>query len=454
MNWRNHPNTDRPGADSGFGIVPWLVIFGGLAVLIVLGLWLTRPGHREPVPAEPKGPGERVVAKSSHPQTQDAFPPVALSADVFEQTAGAGSDATVQAPAKSVSSASEPSIFPRTEATPHARQLVGELANLPLAHGVVTANQAAQWKQRLQELAALGEGAVPAIREFLEMNLDLEFAGVENEALLGHRTLRTALLSVLLQTEGLEALGVALQTLQTTADPTEIGMLAKYLTSAETPEYRDAVLTATREALALAATAHWDGRDVGPLLDILKHLGGVEAAGALAGYANTWFNYVPLTLADLPDGAGIPSLIQLAENADGKLQFGQDLYQRMLAQTAIQYPEAAEALLRQVQGNRLRASAWPGIAAALTGNTVQIQVAPLTQPTEGLPPGAVKSFHVAVGNQNYVEVPPVGGLSGEQIQQRIQLIDQLLGSTGDAVATAHLQRARAELTERPSGAGS
>jgi hypothetical protein len=286
---------------------------------------------------------------------------------------------------------------------------------------------------------------VPAIREFLEQNLDLNFGSLENGGSLGDRTLRQALLKAMQEIGGDQAIAGSLQALQTSADPAELALVAGYLQKADPTQYRESVLAAAHEALNLAASGNWDGRDVAPLFDVLKTFGGEQAARDLERYANTWFNYTPLVLAELPEGAGIPSLIRLA--TDGSVALGKETYQRMLAQVAVQNADAATALLQLAQAGKIDANAWRALGDALTGITLQL--APNVPPGAGPANPSAKSYHVALGNQNFVEQPAPTDMSAEQITQRIALIDQLLGVTSNPAAVSQLQAARTQLAARP-----
>src|SRR5207248_6060793 len=112
-------------------------------------------------------------------------------------------------------------LSPRPDAAPEARQFVASLSELNLSAGSITPAQAARWKQTLQKLVQQGAGAaVPAIRDFLAKNVDLDFDPAKGGALLGYATLRLALFDALRQIGG-PATGAAAQVLQTTADPRE-----------------------------------------------------------------------------------------------------------------------------------------------------------------------------------------------------------------------------------------
>ena len=77
----------------------------------------------------------------------------------------------------------------------------------------------------------------------------------------------------------------------------------------------------------------------------------------------------------------------------------------------------------------------------LTGDQYQIGQPPGTGPNGEIPPGA-KTYHIGVGNQNFYSAPLA---SDAQIQQRLSLIDQLLGATSTPAAVSTLQSARATL---------
>lgn len=350
------------------------------------------------------------------------------------------------APAKPVAPVSPPvaAILPRGEPTAEARAAVAVLAQLDVSSGNITPTQAAVWKESLRALVGQGETAVPAIREFLEKNLDLNFGSLDNGAAMGASSLRMALLKAMQEIGGEQAIAGSLQTLQTSADPTELALVAGYLQKADPAQYRDSVLAAAHEALNMAATGEWDGRDVAPLFDVLKTFGGELAAQDLERYANKWFNYTPLVLAELPEGAGIPSLIRLA--TDGSVTLGKETYQRMLAQVSAQSPDAATALVQLAQAGKIDPSSWRAMADALTGITLQLMQTPVS--SSAAVTASSKTYHVALGNQNYLEQPAPAEMPADQVTQRIALIDQLLGVTSNPSAVSYLQAARTQLASR------
>jgi len=373
---------------------------------------------------------------------------VEVQAPVRQTQTEAQDSAPVLSPAPPAE-AIAPAAVARPEPSPLTRQLMANLEHFDPAHGPLTPEQAAAWKQSFKQLTDLGAAAVPAIREFLEKNTDINLGALGGSQLIGLSSLRLVMMEALQNIGGTDATAALLQILQTTADPTEVATLARLLEKSEPEKYRAAVVNAAQESLALAASGQWDGREVSPLFEVLKLYGGAAAATDLERYANTWFDYTPLALAQMPDGAGITSLIRLAQNADGKVTLGQDMYQRVLAQAAAQYQAAADALLEQTRANRIEVSAWPGVADALAGNTLHLAKTVL-EPSVSEP--NLRAYHVSVGNQNYLEAPPSPTMGVEQINARIQLVESMLGVTSNPAAIEALKGARNSLSTRLSAA--
>jgi len=329
-----------------------------------------------------------------------------------------------------------------------ASDLVARLASLNVTNGPVSAENAAQWKRTLAELEGQGAGTVTAIRDFLAKNVDINFEPDGNDQLLGAPSLRLALIQELEKIGDSNAAALAAQTLQTTADPNELATLIRYLDRIEPEKHRATAVAAARETLALATTRAWDGRDVAPLFEILKKFGGTNAASELEKYANTWFDYTPITLAQLPDSAGVPSLIRLAKNADDRLTLGRDMYQRVLAQVAVENTNAAEALIEQTRDNRIDVGTWPAIGLSLAGNTLHLAKPLLDAPSPLVARPDTRKYHVAVGNQNFLEATPPEKMERDDVGRRIRLVDRLLEATANPAAIDSLENARVSLASR------
>jgi hypothetical protein len=327
--------------------------------------------------------------------------------------------------------------------------LVASLSQIDFGDGVMTRAQANQWKQNLQLLMQQGETAVPAIREFLEKNLDVDFGAMKDGRLTGYGTLRTALIDALQKIAGPDALEATLHTLQSTADPFELALLAKHLEQQSPGQYRELSLTAAREVLAQAATGEWDGRrDLNPLFEFLQRYGDATVVADLEKAAAHWNNYAAMALAGLPDNAGVPALIRLAQDAGGTASGSREAALRSLAQVATVSTEAGNALLEQAQLNTIQNSTWPAIAGLLTGFSPRYGNLVFADPAVTRPD--TQTFHVSTGNQNYRGVSSASGWTPAQFQKQLDYINQLLGVTTNPVGVKVLQDARDLLSRKPT----
>lgn len=327
----------------------------------------------------------------------------------------------------------------RSEPTPLTRQLVKNLTQMDLSQGPLTTEQAAQWKEGLQQLIEQGGPALAAIQEFLEVNRDWEF-GAANP--LGFPSLRTAFLDALDQIGGPEAQGLLLRTLQTTAVPAEVARVARSLQRLAPGQFLEEIRTAVRETLAQAATGQLPGWDVGPLFQVLQNYGDASTAADLEKNASRWNYYSALTLANLPSGAGIPALVKLAQESSGTGSRSAAL--EALAQVAVQFPAAGEALVELARSGQLSEKNWLAAASALEGTRYSIRENGMDRPPIAAGFG-LKSYYLARGDQRFYSTPALGGMSIEQIQQRIAIIDQLLAVNPSAASAEALQNARASL---------
>jgi hypothetical protein len=324
---------------------------------------------------------------------------------------------------------------------PYTRQLVYSLTNLDLSHSAISRDQVDRWKQGLAELKSQGTVAVPAIREFLESNQELNFAAVNGGELLGESSLRSALLNVLAQIGGPEGSAVMLQTLQTTTLPSEIAQIAQYLEQQAPGQYRQETLNAVNEVLAMSSKGELPGLDVGALFKVLQSYGDGATASAIGRLEAPWKYYATMSLAGLQGGEGVPVLI--GELRDASAGGKRDFAYQMLAQVACQYPEAGTALLEQARANQIPDVTWRKLATGLAGDQYQIGAPPSAGGPDTPPLSGLKTYHVESGNQNFYSLPlaPDG-----QVQQRLALIDQLLSATGNPVAVTALQSARVTLS--------
>jgi len=419
------------------GPVIWITIF--LAATIVGGAWYYQASRR---PAESSSPEEPVA-----PSTSTAKPSVATKAAAEdselrqltpEEIAKAPRPpAVIQATSRVAATAAPASA--RAQPTPYTQQLVAGLAQLDLTRGPITAEQAAQWKLGLKTLTEQGAAAVPAIREFLEKNLEFDYTAVKGAEALGHSSMRAAMLEALQQIGGPEATEVMLQTLHTTTLPSEIARLADYLERQSPGQYRPETVGAINEVLAMASSGQLPGWDVAPLFPVLAKYGD---PASLQQLQSQWKYYTTMALAGLEGGQGIPALVRQAQEQAGSRN---DFALQMLAQQATTYPEATAALIEQARANQITDSTWRKIVASLAGDQFFMGTRPADA---GIVPG-MRTYHIAAGNQNFYSQPVASTGADPRIPQRLAVIDQLLAATSNAFARQALQQTRESLARVP-----
>ena len=316
---------------------------------------------------------------------------------------------------------SEPAVQAQPQAagsTAYAQQLLAALTQID-PNGLASPQKVEELKQAFKQLAAQGAAAVPAIGQYLDRFQDRDFDSAASK-LVGYPSLRIGLMDVLAQIGSPEASGLLLQTLQNTGDSQEIAFLAKGLENQIPPEqFRSAALTAASEVLTQALSDRRDMGMIAPLFEVLQKYGDASVVGLLEQSVSKWNYYPTLALAGMADGAGIPSLIQLAQEPAVKAAGKGDFALRPLAQVALQYPEARAALLDQARLNQIPDRAWATVASSLAGTYIQY------------------------GNQIFGSTVPPVVWSGEQINARLAVLDQMLAVTSNSAGHQALQEARA-----------
>jgi len=324
-----------------------ILTVAGLALLAAGIAWFVfKPGQSQKPPPDANTSASQEQPAATAPAEQASADDAELRPQSAAERAKLSQAPVVIQPISRPASA--PAVA-RTEPSPYTRQLVAGLTNLDFSRGPITKEQAEQWKQGLQALTAQGAAGIPAIREFLEQNQELNFSALSGGAQLGQSSLRSAMINALAQIGGSEATGVMLQTLQSTTLPSEIAQLAQMLEQQAPGQYRQETTSAIQDILGMAGKGQLEGYDVGPLFKVLQTYGDASSASALEQLAPQWRYYATLSLAGLQDGAGVTSLVREAQDqaAGGRRDFA---YQ-MLAQVAGQYPDASAALLDQARAN-------------------------------------------------------------------------------------------------------
>ncbi len=422
---------------------PVLIVITLLLLLCIGGAFLLtkreKAGNTPPSEADAltQPPAQATVQRPA-PAQEDGLKVVdTTGAPVAPQVTAA----PVAVPSVKRSSLAIDSAVPRIEPSPATRQMVTALTQLDLTQGPLTQEKAAEWKQNLQQLTAQGAAAVPAIREFLDKNLDLNFDAASG-GLLGQPSLRMTFLETLQNIGGPEALALSSQILQTTLDPREIAWLARSLEQQAPGQYAQMAATAALEALNMAGTGQQlKGVDVGPLFGVLQQYGGPGAVADLEKLSGQYGYYSTIALAKLPEGAGIPALIQMVQDPQSSKGTRAPALQ-MLAQAALQSPEAMTTLLDQARLNQIPTGTWLNIAAILAGDKVEIGPAPVES--------GVRSSHVAMGNQSWYTIPDRSAWTPDQVNSYTAKIDQFLAAAGNnnAMVVTALQNSRANVQGR------
>jgi PBS lyase HEAT-like repeat-containing protein len=409
--------------------------------LVALGIGFGIKALRSSVPAPDKAPSPQPADTAQQPvastNADDSEPHEVTPA---ERAHVSQPPAVVKAVSRAPAAAQTAPVESRVEASPYTRQLVSGLTNVDFTHGPITQEQADQWKRTLQSLTAQGAAAIPAIREFLDQNQEVNFGAMGSA--LGQTSMRSAFINALGQIGGPEATAALVQTLQSATLPSEIAQLAQVLDQQAPGQHRQETINAINEVLNMASSgqlpANWD---VGTLFKLLQTYGDSSSASAVQQVQNSWKYYATMSLAGMEGGQGVPALVQ--EVSDPAAGSKRDFAFQMLAQVAAQYPDASAALLQQAQAGQVSDSAWRKIAMGLAGDQYVIGDPPGgSGPNADVLPG-LKTYHINSGNQNFYSLPLEGNA---QVEQRISFINQLMATTSNPTATAALQSALATLT--------
>jgi hypothetical protein len=422
---------------------PGLLVSLGLLLAVVIGatvLYRYRGASHPPATTQPAGvqsdpPQANATAPTSDPSESTPVAPV---------PSGSVEPATPETPVtKTARAATTVAATPRPVPTAETRQLVALLSRLDAAKSPWTPEVAVKWKENLQQLIQQGAAGVPAILEFLDKNTDVTFAGPGSQ-LTGYGSARAAMIDALVQIGGAEGISGTLQALQTMGDPHEIAVLAQNLEKLAPEQYRQEALAAARETLGMAAAGKLQGSDVAPLFEVLQRYGGPEVVAELEQAAGQWKYYSTVALAQLPEGAGVPALIRLAQQAQSS--GARDSALQMLAMLSSQNPDARVALLQQAAQNTIPPSAWHAIAPFLAGDAIRFVDSGFDGPVEPGNVQGLKSTHIQFGNQNFYSAPML--LSPEELTQRLALIDEVLAVNSNPAVKEPLQQSRDALSAR------
>lgn len=343
----------------------------------------------------------------------------------------------------------QPTDITAPEPSPLTRQWVASLCTLLLSTNRLAPEQVIEWKQACQNLARAGSAAIPAIREFLAKHTDICLTP-EDAQRLGHASVRSALFHVLAQIGGPEAVATSLQTLRETAEPREVALLAQCLEKMEPEQHRSEALAAARASLSMAASGKMPDKDVAPLFEVLQKYGDANATVEMEQAAGHWNYYAMIALAQLPEGAGIPSLIRIVQGQDGVGSGLRNPALEMLAMAASTSDQAKAALLDEVRHNKLTPYNWATLGPIWSGEQVGFLNSAFEESPVSSNVTAVRISRIDNGNQAIYRAPMADQMTPERIRQQLAFVDELLAATKDPAAIQSLQQSKAQLDKRQS----
>jgi hypothetical protein len=332
--------------------------------------------------------------------------------------------------------------------TPAARELVDSLVRLDVGGGSMSDAQAIAWKENLKRLIQQGDASIPAINEFLAKNADVLFDKETSNAL-GFSSARMAMIDALTQIGTPQAIGALDSVLQTSEGPQEIATVIQYLEKTDPGMFLQHAFDAAQRVLGNVANGSVAKVDVGALFQVLLQYeyGNAYTVSVLKDNASQWNRYATIALAQLPDGAGVPALIQIATSQEGSSAGARSAALQALSGMASQSAIAQEALLGLARQNSLSADDWVGLIPFLAGNQNLFKASVLENPVAGISPNDLRGTYIGSNCQNYWTAP-LGALTVSQISQQSAFLDQMLNVTTNPAGIQALQQARAMLDNR------
>jgi len=243
------------------------------------------------------------------------------------------------------------------------------------------------------------------------------------------------------------AIGALSEVLSNTADPREIASLGQRLEKAEPSRHQQEAVDAARQTLEMAAQGKLKGKDVAPLFEVFRDYGGPSAVADLERTATQWNFYAMIAMAQLPDGAGVPSLIQFATGSEGAVSVARIAAVELLAQVASQSTDARAALVDLARQNKLSGYGWAALARNLAGDRTIFQNSASDNGLSGVNPSDLRKSYISTGNQALL-MAPLNAMTVEQIGRQQALVEGLLRVTTDPEGIKALEQAQVLLARR------
>lgn len=310
----------------------------------------------------------------------------------------------------------------------------------------------AEIQRSLRTLSELGPAASPDIRKFLNSGEDILFKDQTGKEGFGFPSLRLALIEILSQLEDDEDAELAfLEVLHSTMEPMEIAAVSLHLEEFAPDYYRHEILNATQNALFAADSTGLEGRNVGPLFQVLQKYSDEDVVATLEEVPPLWWGqYASIALANLSDGKGIPGLIKTLQSSDPHKNLHSRFALKMLAQAATDHVHAGNVLAETVGNNIIPEYLWPEIAALAAG-TRRFHIGDPNSPIKDdfvKPISVNKNIAYTPGGYQvtYSALYPVTSLTMEKTELHLSLLDELLSKTSNPIAIQSLEQMHIMLT--------
>ena len=361
----------------------WLMIFLPLAIISLAAALIYWPqsARQDSDGSSGMPPSSAAASQAVHLSSEPMMNAVA-AAPTSEPT-----EASIEAiPESTPHSAHEPDDSATTRSSPKshnrpnvpprsamAEELMAQLSELD--PNIELTREDLDYVSRLiRSLIAQGSSALPSIREFLESGRNLSFSGLRDSNYAPeYESLRLALIDALGQIGGFGAETILSEELAVAILPAEVSALAEHLQTLAPELYLGEIIDAARASLEYAAE-NGLGWEAGALFQVLQEQGNAEIILDLYRDHPEWGYYSKVALSGLPDGQGISTLIDLAEQTDlstagtGIFTDERLFAVQMLAQASVANAEAQQAFIEQARDNRIPEALWPRLASALAGD--------------------------------------------------------------------------------------
>ena len=115
---------------------------------------------------------------------------------------------------------------------------------------------------------------------------------------------------------------------------------------------------------------------------------------------------------------------------------------------AMDSPAAADAFVELVRADKIEVTAWPAMTRTLAGNTLHIAKPLLNPPSPLVARPDTRSYHLAYGNQNFLEAALPEDAPAKVLNDRLQFVNRALEAATSPPAKEALVDAHTALSAR------